>query len=104
MWCLALGGQKRVSVSHKLVLEGGQWLLILQLLSWLVWIQISLRFNSWLVLKESGSHSSLSKNLNGRWLELVTAVCVPGLRSCVPEQRSVSSECQVLNDQCGHKL
>lgn len=50
VWCLALGGQKRVLVSHKLVLEEGQWLLILQLLSWLVWIQISLRFNSWLVL------------------------------------------------------
>lgn len=82
MWFLALGGQKRVFVSHKLALEGGQWLLILQLLSWLVWIQISLRFNSWLVLKESGSHSSLSKNLNGRRLNLVTAVSVSGWRLC----------------------
>lgn len=83
VWCLALGGQKMVSVHHKLVLEGGQWLLILQLLSWLVWIQISLRFHSWLVLKESESHSSLNKNLKGRQLKLVTAVSVSSLRLCV---------------------
>lgn len=80
---LGFGWAKKGLVSHKLVLEGGQWLLILQLLSWLVWIQISLRFNSRLVLKESGSHSSLSKNLNGRRLKLVTAVSVSGPRFCV---------------------
>lgn len=80
---LGFGWAYRVAVSNKPVLEGGQWLLILQLLSWLVWIQISLRFNSWLVFKESGSHSSLSKNLNGRRLKLVTAVSVCGWRFCV---------------------
>lgn len=77
MWCLALGGQKRVAVSNKPVLEGGQWPLILQLLSLLVWIQISLRFNSWLVLRNLDLTAVSAK------IKLVTAVSVCGWRLCV---------------------